>query len=208
MVFTTRACANVDTSGNPRSGASRWLRAACLGAWLAWSGAAPAAEPGTVREATLVSGSQGYTLDAEIGVALNRTLTDALERGIHLHFLLELEIVRPRGWWWFDEDIAETAYKKHLFYHLLLRRYVVETAAETHTVSSLADALALVGRVNGWRVLERSALEPGRTYQARLRLRLDTEQLPRPLSIGAVSGDKWEFATPWHEWSFEAAPPP
>ena len=58
-------------------------------------------------------------------------------------------------------------------------------------------------------VLERGALKTGQHYGARLRLRLDISLLPKPLSIGAVTSDKWELATPWFEWSFDApAVPP
>ncbi len=189
-----------------RQGTRPRLFALCFGIYLLCSGAVRAADANVVREATLVPGVAGYSLDADVGIALNRTLTDALTRGIHLHFLFELEVVRPRGWWWFDQDIAEKTYRIHLFYHLLLRRYVVETDDDADTVNSLAEALELVGRLKDWPVLEWRTLEPGQTYKARLRLRLDTAQLPKPLSIGAVTGDKWEYVTPWHEWSFVAAP--
>jgi hypothetical protein len=64
--------------------------------------------------------------------------------------------------------------------------------------------LGLLGRVADWQVLERGALKTGKRYEARLRLRLDTAQLPKPLSIGAVTSDQWELVTPWHGWSFRA----
>lgn len=167
-------------------------------------GAAVAAEFTQVRQASIVAAPQGYQLDAALDVALNPTLVDALERGVHLHFLLELDISRPRGWWWFDEDIVSPTRKLHLYYHLLLRRYIVETGYTTRTVPSLTEALALLGQVDDWQVLERGGLKPGQRYDARLRLRLDTSQLPKTLSIGAVTSDKWALASPWYNWSFEA----
>ncbi|MCA1979673.1 MAG: DUF4390 domain-containing protein [Thiobacillus sp.] len=182
----------------------RWLALLLLALGLACAGAARAADASAVRQATIVATPQGYLLKADVDVALNRTLADALERGIHLYFVLELEIDRPRGWWWFDENIAEPVRKMHLYYHLLLRRYVVENGYTTRTVNTLPEALALLGRVEDWQVLERGALKPGQRYDARLRLRLDTSQLPKPLSISAVSGDKWELATPWYAWTFDA----
>ncbi|MEW6118990.1 MAG: DUF4390 domain-containing protein [Pseudomonadota bacterium] len=169
-----------------------------------FAGSARAQEANAVRQAAIEATQQGYVLTADIDVVLNPTLAGALERGMHLYFLHEIEISRPRGWWWFDEDIAESVRRSHLYYHLLLRRYVVETGYATRTVNSLAEALALIGRVDDWQVLERGTLKAGERYDARLRLRLDSARLPRPLSIGAVSGHKWEYATPWHAWSFEA----
>jgi hypothetical protein len=177
-----------------------WLCLACCLTALAHAGDAT-----EVRSATVVATPQGYQLDAELSLAPNPTLVDALERGVHLHFLLELKISRPRGWWWFDEDIASPTRKLHLYYHLLLRRYVVETGYTTRTVASLADALALLGQVDDWQILERGALKPGQRYDARLRLRLDTTQLPKTLSIGVVTSDKWALATPWYSWSFDAS---
>lgn len=201
MVFFTPCCARPDP-------AFRWLAVLLLGCWLAVAGSALAGDKSVVKQASIQAAPQGYVLDADIDVVLNPTLEDALTKGINLHFLLELEVTRPRNWW-FDESIAEPVRKMRIYYHLLLRRYVVETGYSTQTVATLSEALALLGRVGDWQILERGALKAGQQYQARLRLRLNTAQLPKPLSIGAVTGDKWELATSWYGWSFEApASPP
>jgi hypothetical protein len=202
MAFTTPCCASADA-------ARRWLAALLLGVWLALAGSASAADASAVRQAAIRATPQGYALDADIDVVLNPTLEDALLRGINLYFLAELELSRPRGWWWFDEDIVEQERGMRIYYHLLLRRYVVESGYVTRTAESLGEALTLLGRINGWQVLDRGALKTGRRYDGRLRLRLDIARLPKPLSIGGVSGDKWEMATPWYEWAFDApaAPP-
>lgn len=167
------------------------------------AGNASANDKSAVKQAVIQATSHGYVLDADIDVVLNPTLEDALARGINLHFLLKLELSRPRDWW-LDEDIAEPARKMRIYYHLLLRRYVVESGYTTQTTATLSEALALLGRVDDWQVLERGALKTGRRYDARLRFSLDTAQLPKPLSIGAVTSDKWELATPWYAWSFDA----
>ncbi|OJW47285.1 MAG: hypothetical protein BGO60_00140 [Thiobacillus sp. 65-1059] len=178
-----------------------------LGCWLAVAGSALAGDKSIVKQAGIRATQQGYLLEADVDIVLNRTLEDALSKGINLYFLLELELTRPRNWW-LDEDIAEVVRKLRIYYHLLLRRYVVEIGYTTRTVATLGEALALLGRVDDWQVLERGALKTGRRYDARLRLRLDTAQLPKPLSIGAVTSDKWELATPWYGWSFEAPAAP
>jgi hypothetical protein len=196
MVFFTPCCARSDP-------ALRWLAGLLLGCWLAVSGSALANDRSQVRQAVILPSLQGYVLDADINIVLNRTLEDALTKGINLHFLLELELSRPRNWW-FDENIAEPVRKMRIYYHLLLRRYVVESGYTTRTTATLEEALAMLGRVTDWQVLDRGLLKTGRRYDARLRLRLDTAQLPKPLSISAVSGDKWDLATPWYGWSFDA----
>lgn len=203
MVSITPCCARLDP-------AFRWIAGLLFGCWLAAAaGAVLAADKSAITQAVIRATPQGYVLDADIDIVLNRTLEDALTKGINLYFLLELELTRPRNWW-FDEGIAEPVRKMRIYYHLLLRRYVVESGYTTRTTATLSEALALLGRVEGWQVLERGALKAGQRYDARIRLRLDTAQLPKPLSIGAVSGDKWEMVTSWYGWSFDApaVPPP
>jgi Domain of unknown function (DUF4390) len=200
MVSFTPCCAR-------RNPAFRWLAGLLFGSWLAVAGSALASDKSAVREAGIRATPHGYVLDADINIVLNPTLEDALTKGINLHFLVELELNRPRNWW-FDEDIADPRRKLRIYYHLLLRRYVVEAGYTTQTAATLDEALALLGRVEGWQVLERGALKTGKRYEARMRLRLDTAQLPKPLSIGAVTSDSWELATPWHRWAFDAPAPP
>ena len=205
MVFFTPCCARFDPP-------IRWLAALLLGGWLVVAGSALASDNSVIKQVVIQPTPLGYVLDADIDIALNPTLEDALIRGINLHFLLKLELTQPRNWW-FDEGIAEPVRKMRIYYHLLLRRYVVESGYTTQTAATLDEALALLGRVENWQVLERGALKTGQRYDARLRLRLDTSQLPKPLSIGAVTSDRWELATPWYDWSFDApaapaSPPP
>lgn len=196
-VFITPCCARPDTA------LLRRLLALVLAGWLALAGSALAGDKSAVRQAAIQATPQGYVLDALIDIALNPTLEDALAKGIHLHFHLQLELSRPRSWW-FDEGITEPTRKLRIYYHLLLRRYVVETGYTTRTAATLDEALTLLGQVESWHVLDRGVLRPGQRYDARLRLRLDTAQLPKTLSIGAVTSDKWELVTPWYGWSFEA----
>ena len=199
MDFFTPCCAS-------RKATIRWLAGLFLGFWLSGAGASSAPDKSAVKQAAIQITQQGYVLDADVNIVLNRTLENALTKGINLYFLLELDVTRPRSWW-FDENIGESARKLRIYYHLLLRRYVVETGYTTQTAASLSEALAMLGRVEAWQVLDRDTLKTGRRYDARLRLRLDTAQLPKPLSIGAVTGDKWEMTTSWYDWSFEAPAP-
>lgn len=196
MVSTTPCCAR----NNPLLHGVLGFFLAC---WLGFAGPTLAADKSMVKRAAIEASPHGYNLEADIHIVLNSTLENALSKGINLHFLIDFELSRPRDWW-LDETIAEPSRKLRIYYHLLLRRYVVEIGYSTRTVTTLAEALNLMGTVDAWQVLERGALKAGQRYDARLRLRLDTSQLPKPLSMGAVAGDKWELVTPWHEWSFDA----
>ena len=75
---------------------------------LSLPAAAPAhAEGIEVRHAALVAGEEGYFLEADFEIALNPTLEEALNKGVSFYFLLELEVIRPR-WYWFNEKVVNT----------------------------------------------------------------------------------------------------
>lgn len=212
MASFTHCCRRFESAWRRLTGL--WLAGWLLAVWLLAASSAVAGDQNAVKKASIRATPQGYVLDADVDVAFNSTLEDALSKGINLYFLLELEVTRPGSWWWFDTDIAEPVRKLRIYYHLLLRRYVVENGYVTRTAETLDEALAMLGRVRDWQVVERGALRTGRRYDARLRMRLDTDRLPKPLSIGGVAGgDQWELATPWYKWSFDAPavpvnPPP
>lgn len=165
-----------------------------------------AAEGVSIQFAEIQAVNAGYELDAQFVLNPNRTLEDALEKGVALHFVAELEITRPRSWW-FNEDIGEATRRMRIYYNLLLRRYVVDAGYMTQTATSLDEALLILGRVKHWQVLERGALKPGRRYAARLRLRMDASQLAKPLQIGALASGKWDMESGWFAWKFDAPVP-
>ena len=165
-----------------------------------------AAEDVGLRFAEVRAVKEGYELEAQFVIKPNPTLEDALEKGVALHFVAELEITRPRSWWW-NEDIGEAMRRMRIYYNLLLRRYIVDAGYTTQTAPTLEEALAILGRVEHWQILERGALRPGQRYQARLRLRMDASQLAKPLQIGALTSGKWDLQSVWFTWKFDTPLP-
>jgi len=198
--FSTLCCVKPESDSIPG-----WLLA-CLFALL-FAPSLHAADGASVKYAEIRATHEGYELDAQFVLNPNRTLEDALQKGIALHFVAEAEITSPRNWW-LDENIGEATRHMRIYHNLLLRRYVVDAGYVTKTAAALDEALAILGHLESWQVLERGALKPGQRYEARVRLRLDTSKLPKPLQIGVVSGGKWELESPWYDWTFDAPAPP
>ena len=117
MAFFMHCCAKSDRL-------LRW--AAVLGAWLAMIPALYAAEGVGVQFAEIRAVNEGYELAAQFVINPNRTLEEALEKGVALHFIAELEVTRPRSWW-FNESIGEASRRMRIYYNLLLRRYVIDS---------------------------------------------------------------------------------
>lgn len=183
----------------------RWM-AIVLGAWLATTPALYAAEGVGVQFAEIRAVNEGYELAAQFVINPNRTLEEALEKGVALHFIAELEVTRPRSWW-FNESIGEASRRMRIYYNFLLRRYVIDSGYTTLNAATLDEALTLLGRVEHWQILERGALKPGQRYEARLRFRMDASQLAKPLQMGAIASGKWDLQSGWYEWKFDAPVP-
>lgn len=182
-----------------------WL-AAAISALLAMPQPLYAAEGVGVQFAEIRAVNEGYELAAQFVINPSRTLEEALEKGVALHFIAELEVTRPRSWW-FNERIGEATRRMRIYYNFLLRRYVIDSGYTTLTAATLNEALAVLGRVEHWQVLERGALKPGQRYLARLRFRMDASQLAKPLQMGALASGKWDLQSGWHEWKFDAPMP-
>lgn len=199
MAFFTRCSANPNRRVVALLVSFLW---ACFAApQLLW-----AAGEVSLRSAEIRAVTEGYELDAQFMINPNRTLEELLEKGVALHFVVELEVLRPRNWW-FNEDMGEATRRMRIYYNLLLRRYVVDAGYVTQTATTLDEALMMLGRIEHWQVLERGALKTGRRYEARLRLRMDATQLAKPLQVGAFTSDKWDLQSPWFTWKFDAPVP-
>jgi hypothetical protein len=153
-----------------------------------------------VRNAALVAGEEGYFLEADFEIALNPTLEEALNKGISLYFLLELEVIRPR-WYWFSEKVVNTQQQYRLSYNSLTRQYRLGVGGFFQNFSDLPEALDFLSRVRRRQVLEPGVLSKGSTYAAGVRMRLDVSQLPKPFQLNALASRDWNFGSEWHRWS-------
>jgi hypothetical protein len=158
------------------------------------------AEGVEVRNAALVSGEEGYFLEADFEITLNPTLEDALNKGVPLYFLLELEVIRPR-WYWLNEKVLNTQQQYRLAYNALTRQYRLGLGSLFQNFGSLSEALDFLSRVRRRQVLEPGTLGKGSTYMAAVRMRLDVSQLPKPFQLNALASRDWNFGSEWHRWN-------
>lgn len=141
-------------------------------------------------------------VDATLELALSPDLRTAAEKGVPLYFVAELQIVSSRKWW-FDKTIVDTQRTYRVFYNVLTRQWRVGNNEFALPLASLDEALSFMRNIRGWAVADAGELEAGESYDGRLRLRLDTARLPRPLQIDAYNRSAWTLATPWKNFQFE-----
>lgn len=183
--------------------AIRFLLTAVLSVGLLAAPALHAAEI-AIEQAQLQATDDGYRLASVFNFELKRVLEDALNRGVPLYFTTDVEITRPR-WYWFDENAVRASHTIRLSYNVLTRQYYIAAAGSLRqTFSSLDDALALVRRPPRWLVADRDALKPGANYQFSLRMRLDVTQLPKPFQVNAMNDSDWRLSSDWRTFTYKA----
>lgn len=188
MVSITRALRN----------ASLMLLAALSLAFAAGMARAGAIEP---VQGQLDPGEDGYVLSARFEIDLGNRLEEALARGITLTFNLEFGIERKR-WYWFDERIVGRVIDYRLSYNALTQQYRLSVGNLHSNYATLAEALRVLGHVDNMVVASRSAIVPGNTYTAELRLVLDKSQLPKPFQLDALANKSWQVESKTLTWQF------
>ena len=155
-----------------------------------------------VTQAHLESSDDGYRLSASFVFDLNHSLEEAITHGIPLHFTTEVELTRPR-WYWFDEHAITAQRTVRISYNVLTRQYHVSILGSVQqSFPTLDDALSLIRRPSRWVVAEKGALKTGATYNVALQLRLNLEYLPKPFQVNSLNNSDWRLATDWKYFNF------
>ena len=130
------------------------------------------------------------TLEFSARLALSRAVEDALRRGVPMYFEVEATLFRSR-WYWRDERVAQVSRSYRLSFQPLTGNWRVGLGALGQTFATLAEAVAVISRVSGWRLADGAQLESGLRYYVEFSYRLDASQLPQPLQIGL--GNEWSL---------------
>ena len=159
------------------------------------------AEGINVRSATLEPSDDGWQLQADFDIQFSQRLEEAVNRGVPLYFVVEVEISRPR-WYWLDEKPVQLSQTYKISYTPLLRQYRLSVGNLYQNFTRLDEVTRVLSRVRGWHVADRGVFQKDVTYQAALRMRLDTAQLPKPFQVNAIASRDWSLASDWHRWTF------
>lgn len=176
-----------------------WLRAATLALMLCIPAAA-SAEGIEVTAARIVPAEDGWDLEAEFDIQFSQRLEEAVNRGVPLHLLVEFEMSRPR-WFWFDEKPVKRVQSYRISYTPLLRQYRLAVGNQYQNFTRFEEVTRVLSRLRGWHVADKGALAKGQVYQAAVRMRLDTAQLPKPFQLNAIASRDWTLASEWHRWT-------
>ena len=139
-------------------------------------------------------------LNADFDIQFSPRLEEAVTRGVPLYFVVEFELSRPR-WYWFDEKPVKQSQTFKITYTPLLRQYRLSVGNLYQNFTRFDEVKRVLSRVRGWHVADKGAVKAEGVYQANLRLRLDTGQLPKPFQLNAVASSDWSLNSEWHRWT-------
>ena len=165
------------------------------GAWCA----SPALDY-SVRHVDTRLEDETWLLDAGLDLEPNAEAREALESGVPITALLEVQVTRERVFR--DERVRHMRLRYRIEKHALSKRYMVTyaTSGKTRTYGALEDASASAGTIRGLALIRHADLVPEHRYRVRLRARLDIDALPSPLRPLAWLGSLWRVRGDWYSW--------
>jgi hypothetical protein len=162
--------------------------------------AALAAEGIEVKSANLELTDDGWQVGAEFDIQFSPRLEEAVNRGVPLYFVVEFELSRPR-WYWFDEKPVQVSQTYKISYTPLLRQYRLSVGNQYQNFTRFEEVTRVLSRLRGLQIADRGSFKKDAIYQAGIRMRLDTAQLPKPFQLNAIASRDWTLASDWHRWS-------
>lgn len=154
-------------------------------------------------------------LNAQLKFDLPSAVEDVLTKGIPLIFVAEAEVRRDR-WYWYDKKLVVAMRQMRLAYQPLTRRWRLNVSNSLggngsvgglagglagglgsglpQYFDTLAEAMSRVQRINRWRIVDLTDLDPDTLHTIELSFKLDVSQLPRPFQIGLIGQNEWDIS--------------
>ena len=163
-----------------------------------------AADGVEVTRANIEASEEGYKLAVNYVFDLNDDLEDAIEHGVELAFTTQVEVTRPR-WYWYDDKAVSERQTIRIWHDVLTRQYQVSVVGSMlQSFATLDDAMVLIRRPSRWLIAPRGALKSGETYNVTVRMFMDRERLPKPIQVNASSNSQWRLESRDKKFQYRA----
>lgn len=155
-----------------------------------------------VSQARIETSEEGYLLAVSYNFELSDEIREAITNGIPMYFINEVEMVRPR-WYWFGEKLKASQVTK-ITYNLWTRQYTANVNnGLARNFATLDEAMQVVLRPRRLLIAEKNTLSFGATYNVAVRLRLDMNQLSKPIQISSLGNSDWRVASEWKKFTYK-----
>ena len=148
-----------------------------------------------------VGQEQAYlTLRGDIHFNFSQVALEALDNGLPITLVTEIELVEPGEWLW-SRTIWKKSFTHEIQYHALSQQYLVKSiqASFPKAYLTLSSALGALGRIENLEVRKPEKSDPDKNHIIRVRTGLDSEKLPIPLRPLTYLSDSWRLRGNWQE---------
>lgn len=156
----------------------------------------------TIEDPKIVLRDKVYLLSAQLNFDFSDVVLEAINNGVSITLVLDIELMRPRNYIW-DDELASLEQRYQLQYHALSEQFVVRNinAGAQYTFFSLQSALEKIGVVQDLPIIDEQLLTDKKenNYFARIRTRIEYENLPVPLRINAWISSSWWLGSDWYK---------
>ena len=155
-----------------------------------------------INSAELVLIDKVYQLNARMEFDFSKEVLQAIENGVPLVIVTEIEFLEPRNYMW-DKELASLEQRYQLQYHALSEQYIVRNlnSGAQFTFFSLTAALQKIGIINHLPLIDEQLLQgkDEEHFYARVRTHLGFDNLPVPLKLNALVSRSWWLGSDWIE---------
>ncbi len=161
------------------------------------------AEGVTLQSVKIEATEDGLQINADYDFQLTSTMLETVRKGVPLYFVVEVELTRAR-WYWLDDVVIRASRDRRVSYVPLTEQFRLTTSGISQQVNTAEEVRRFLSRVRSWNIAEKGKLKPGEKYDAAIRFRLDTSQLPKPFQLNTIGSKEWNLSSDWHHWTFVA----
>lgn len=162
-----------------------------------------------IRNAKTKLANGVYLLDADISFVFSEDALEAIENGVPVTIVLEMQVLRERGFvWdnlWWDKNVAQLEAKLRIETRPLSNNYLLKNlnSGETQVFGSFTELVVGLGKIRDFPLLDEHLIGDEGRYYLRLRALLDIESLPSPMRPLAYLSSLWRLQSDWYEWPIE-----
>ena len=152
----------------------------------------------TAENVRLIPESAHLALTGDVSVELEKTLIEALKKGVPLQFDSTFRVFKSS--FFSIKSLFDKERKAVLEYHGITRRFSVKLDGETRSAyyESLTEALAACLSIKDWVLFSREILPDKMDgISIQVKLMLNHQAFPRPISILASSNQSWQLSSGW-----------
>ena len=152
----------------------------------------------SIENVSISRAYQSLNVRLQQGLELSEQAREALEHGVTLTVVLEIELRNDNNMIVVKRD----ANRYQLRYLPLSERYqlATEKSGESKTYSRLRHLLAAIDDLN---IQLSTGPLPSGGYELRTRIRIDESRLPAPMQLPAWFSAQWRHDSGWSVWPFE-----